>query len=619
MARIFSRQRPATGPDTEPGPVSSLSALTAASTRVQPERWGKVTKPPADTGKWQAEAWDMVDTVGELSYALLWKTALLSRFRLVASDIDPETGRPTGSTDNPAAKDLVARIAGGVAGQSQMLGRLAPLMTIPGEGWLAIIYPPGGTEEWHILSKEEIKVRGEQIEITRDDGTKYVMDPAEDTLSRIWRPDPRRSYLAWSPVKAALPILRRIVRMEQNIEGAGKSRQAGNGLLILPREVSMPVKPAPTGAPDPDAPNLPPIPPPPSRFVSADEIRSALQEAMSTAIENPSSAAALVPIILTVAGEYVDKIKHIKFDSEVSDKAQAAQEKAVRRLAMTLDMPPEVLLGLADLNHWSLWGVEAEAVRWHASPEMETICAALTEQLLVPMLPESAGRVVIWYDTSDVEAEPDRLEKIQRGYSDGVVTAETYLKELGLSVDEAGYDLATVDGWTRWAMDQVRRTPEMLPDLLPVLRALVPVLSELPELPIPGTPPPAAPQDQGAPDTIDAPSIPDTQDNAARAVVRMCVNEALRRAGQRRRSRSDHARLRDVSPIDVHRVLGPCQDADVAKLIEGWDELVDEHVCACAGIDRTRLRGLVFAISRAALTSAREPVLPAQLTAGVRA
>ncbi|WP_218027334.1 hypothetical protein [Nocardia vaccinii] len=35
-----------------------------------------------------ADAASVVDIVGELSFALLWKTALLSRFRLVASDID---------------------------------------------------------------------------------------------------------------------------------------------------------------------------------------------------------------------------------------------------------------------------------------------------------------------------------------------------------------------------------------------------------------------------------------------------------------------------------------------------------------------------------------------------
>lgn len=613
MALIWRQKPSTTGPDTtvEPLVVSSVSALTAASTAVPAHRWGKVVKPSGEGKKWQPEAWDMLDNVGELSFALLWKTALLSRFRLVASDIDPETGKPTGSTENAAAKAIVAQIAGGVAGQSQMLGRLAPLMMIPGEGWLAIIYPDG-QEQWHVLSTDEIKTRGDDVEITLQDGTTYKLDKAVDTLSRIWRQDPRQSWLAWSPVKAALPILRRIVRMEQNIEAAGKSRQAGNGILVLPREISMPTAPAPRGEPDPDAPNLPPPPAPPSRFASADEIRIALQEAMSKAIDDPSSAAALVPIVLTVAGDYVDKIRHIKFDSEVSEKAQAAQEKAVRRLAMTLDMPPEVLLGLADLNHWSLYGVEEEAVRWHAAPEMETICAALTEQLLRPMLGAGAENVVIWYDTSDVEAEPDQLAKVSAAYKDGVVNAEAYIRELGLSVEEDGYDLTTETGWALWAVDQVRRTPQLLPQLLPVLRMLVPALSGLPELPAA----PANPSADPPPETIDA-RVPDTRENAAaQAIVRMCVNEAMRLAANRRRTRGAHPTVRGMSTMDTHRQLGPCAESEVARLIAGWDDMVDEGVCATAGIDRERLRGLVVATCRAALTTGQPPALPAQLTVG---
>ncbi|WP_280246276.1 hypothetical protein [Nocardia abscessus] len=600
MAQIWRRNK--TTPDPAESPVASaVSGLTAASAPVPPARWGKIAKTPGgDRGKWQAEAWDMLDVVGELSFALLWKTALLSRFRLVASDIDPETGKPTGSTDHAEAKRIVAAIAGGATGQSQMLSRLAPLMMVPGEGWLAIIYPDGA-EEWHILSSDEMKTRGTEVEIELPDGTNYTMRPEMDTLVRIWRPDPRRSSLAWSPVKAALPILRQIVRMMQNIEAAGKSRQAGNGILVLPNEVSMPMMPPPVGAPDPDAPNLPPPPPPVARFVTADQIRQALQKAMSTAIEDPSSAEALVPIILQVAGDFVDKIRHIRFDTEVSEKAQKALEAAVRRLAMTLDMPPEVLLGLADLNHWSLYGVEEEAVRWHASPEMETICDAFTRDLLQPMLGDGSN-VVIWYDTSDVDAEPDRVEKVRQAYLDGVANAETYLRELALGED-AGYDLTTRDGWAAWATDQVRKDATLVPTLAPLLQLLVPALAEIaPTAPAaPAAPPQEQPAIEATPDRV-----PDTRDAmtaAARTAVRMCVNEGLRLAGARRRTRADHGRLREVPVRETHRHLGPVPDTEVDRLIDGWEEVLDAEVCASAGIPLGRLRELVRAQCRAELTT----------------
>lgn len=576
------------------------SAITAASAPIPPERWGKATK--ASTGAdsaWQNEAWEMLDLVGELSFMLLWKTALLSRVRLVASDLDPETGKPTGSTDNAKARDIVRRIAGGSTGQSQMLARLEPLLTIPGEAYLAIIYPDTG-EEWHILSREEIKSRGDKVELMLSDGRVHLMDDDNDTLSKIHRPDPRRSWMPWSPVKAALPILREIVRMSQNIEGAGKSRQAGNGVFLIPTEMTMPTGNAPVAEPNPDAPSLPVPPPPPAQFASAGDIRAAIQEAMTTAISDPSSAAALVPIILQGKGEHLDKVRHLTFANEVSEKAQAAREAAVRRFAMTVDMPPEVLLGLADLNHWSLYGIEEQAVRWHTAPEMELICDALTRELLLPMLGDPDAGVVVWYDTSDIDAEPDQVEKVAKAYADGVANSGEYLRQLGLG-DEAGYDLTTKEGWTAWAIDQVRKDPTLLPSLAPIIPAL-------PDIPTPAPAVTAPP----APAELEAPArarTPERELAASAAVVRLCVNEALRLAGKRRRTRSDHARLRDVQARDTHlpQNLGPVPPADVDRLITGWDEVVDDDTLISAGLSRDGLHRVVVAAARDALTFGRLP------------
>ena len=594
---------------------SALSGLTAASAPVPPQKWGQITRPQQGRDdNWAEECWDFLDIVGELSFALIWKTALVSRFRLVASDIDPETGKPTGTTDNQDAIKLVARIAGGATGQSQMLARLTPLLTVPGQGWLAIIYPDGA-EEWHVLSREEVNARGQEVEITRFDGTKYRMNPDTDTLSRIWRPDPRRSHLAWSPVKAARPILRQIVRATQTIEAASKSRLAGNGVLILPTEVSMPTQPAPRGAPDPDAPNLPPPPLPTGKSVSATQIRQAIQDAMAKAIEDPGSAEALVPIVLLVAGQFIKDVKHLRFDTEIGERALAALEAAVRRLAMTLDMPAEVLLGQGDLNHWSLYGIEEQAVRWHAAPEMEVICDGLTRELLRPMLGAKAGNTVIWYDTSDVDAEPDEFEKVDKAYTAGVANSEFYARKFGMGEGD-GYDLSTREGWGLWAADQVRRTPEQFTALLPLLRAFVPALADVPD-PAPTAPAVPATPPQPALEVGPGHAPPDTRDAAAVTagagpVVRMCVNAALRLAGSRRASRTDRGRLAGVQAREYHlpQYLGGVQAGEVAGLIDGWEDMVDDSVCVSAGVTQDVLRDIVVTTCATALTTARRPVMP---------
>lgn len=610
VAMIFRRARAArvaADPTSSGSAAPLLSAITAASTPIPPERWSKATKAQGKESAWQAEAWHMLELVGELSFAMLWKTALLSRFRLIASDLDPETGKPTGSTENKAARDVVRQIAGGTTGQSQLLSRLAPLLMIPGEGFLVIIYP-GGEEQWHILGRDEVKSQGDQVKLLLSDGTTYLMDPENDSISRIWRQDPRQSWLAWSPTKAALPILQEIVRMSQNIEGAGKSRQAGNGLLIIPQEISLPTTGAPTGTPDPDAPSLPTPAPPTPQFASPGDVRTALQEAMSTAIADPSSAAALVPIIMTAKGEHIGNIKHIRFDSEVSEKAQAAREAAVRRLAMTLDMPPEVLLGLADLNHWSLYGVEEEAVRWHASPEMELICDSFTRELLRPLVNDPT--VVVWYDTSDVDAEPDQAEKVGKAYELGVANSAAYARELGLS-DTDTYDLETKEGLIAWALDQIRRDATLVPTLGPMLSKLVPSFAALETENVPA---PTRPGDVNVPAIESNNRTPDTRDQeavAASAVVRLCVNEALRLAGKRRQTRADQNRLRGVNPRDTHlpQYLGPVADRDIGRLILGWEDAVDDDTLAMAGLDRTRLRAAVEGAAGSALVLGKLPVV----------
>lgn len=615
MALISRRARPRKITNGTPLVVSSLSApgMAAAHAEIPPEKWGKrIARPTSDRKDWQKEAWDRLDDVGELRFAIQWKKALVSRFRLVASDLDPDTGRPTGTTENAAARDIVRRIAGGTAGQAQLIGRFTVLLSVPGEGWLAIIYrevEDGAgikriEEQWHVLSTEEIETKGQITTIQLQDGTKHEMDPETDTLSRIWDPHPRRTWEADSAVRSALPTLREIIRMGQNIEGAGKSRQAGNGLLVLPEEISMPPKQPPTGEVDPDAPALP-QPQPPVQYVTTAEIRAALQAAMAEAIQNPSSAEALVPILLQTKGEWIDKIRHIKFDSQVQEQSITTREKAIRRLALALDMPSEVLLGLADLNHWSLWGVEDEALRWHSAPLMETICDGLTEHLLRPMLERDgidAENLVVWYDQTDVESDPEHDKHVKEAYELGILKSEAYAREIGVSEDDV-YDLTTIEGWGAWAADAVRKNPEHLAILAPILRATLPEL-ELPEAPEP-PPPPALepPPTDNEDDDVQGP--PDTRSQSV--MVRMCLNQAVTLAAKRRHNRSNHTQLKDLSAAQTHAQLGPVAPEEVDRLIDGWDELLDAVAVQDAGVDLPRLRAVVRQCALAALTSGSAP------------
>ena len=232
--------------------------LTAAAVPVDTTQPQTTTGGSFTAGGWKKAAWDAYDTVGELAYVCERIANSLKRVSLYAAEIDPTTGRASSApTENQTVAGIVSDIAGGPAGRASMIAKLVTHLTVPGEGWIAVItrrINGDEFEEWHVLSADEIKSRGTDITLLLDDGTSHAFDPSADILTRVYRPHPRNSRDSTSPVRAALPILSEITRTSEAIDGAGKSRLAGNGILLLPSEISMPVTEAPR--PDPDAPGL---------------------------------------------------------------------------------------------------------------------------------------------------------------------------------------------------------------------------------------------------------------------------------------------------------------------------------------------------------------------------
>ena len=88
-----------------------------------------------------------------------------------------------------------------------------------------------------------------------------------------------------------------------------------------------------------------------------DAFAQLLQETMAQSMQQRDSAAAVVPIILQVATEALDKIKHLTFDSTISEHISQMRKDAIERMAMSLDIPPEVLTGMGGSNHWSSWQI----------------------------------------------------------------------------------------------------------------------------------------------------------------------------------------------------------------------------------------------------------------------
>lgn len=608
--------------------VAVPRSLTAAGQPITSTSGGGVSSSGTGGGdtSWAQQGWGFFDTVGELRYVCAWLSNALSRCSIMASDVDPDTGQPTGSTEDVMAKDTVRDIAGGPAGQAALFGRMATYFTVPGDMYVAIIIRDAATageegadtEEWYVLSTEEVKRSAQKVELILPDGRKHEMVDENDTLFRVHRPHPRKAQEADSPVRAAIPILREIVRLGQHVESTAKSRLSGNGIVLLPQELSMPVAAAPTGElpVDPDAPGLPTpdggLPAPSAgtpegaqdsggmvtRSVTANDVMQALITAGATAVDDPSSAAATVPIILQAPGEFLDKIKHLTMGTEFTEVVMKLREAATKRLALSLDVPAEILLGTGDMNHWSAWQMEESAIKLHVEPLMVMIVDALTEFVLRPMLklqghpdPES---VVIWYDTTGLAMRPNRSQDAKDAHDRGLLSGRATVEYLGFT-DADMFDPDDPAQLKSFVISLVLKNGALLSD--PVIASILGI--ELPEPPPAETPAPG--ETPPAEDETPIPAQPEGEepDVAARvayteATALASVQRALALAGNRLRTRGNLSSLTNVPRHDTAAALGLKVDRNrVPSLIAGWQETLTPETLSRARADFTKLSALV--------------------------
>jgi hypothetical protein len=557
----------------------------------------------------------MYDRVGELRYYVGWKASSCSRVRIVASAIDPDTGKPTGSIDDkdpngPRVKEIIRSIAGGPLGQSQLIRRLVESITVAGEAWVAILdvgmRTPDGVPQmvWLAVTREEVKTAATgSLEIELPSGEKHVFDPNTDSIFRIWNPRARRAMEADSAVRAALDPLHEIVRTTKTISNASKSRLIGNGVVFVPQEMSLPANQGPTSDKTGLADQTAVVGTP-----AVKQLSELLWQIATTAYDDDNSMAALIPLIVSAPGEHIPKVNHLKFDNQVTQISIQVRNDAVSRLAMALDVSPERLLGLgSNTNHWTAWQISDEDVQLHIVPVIELICQAFNEQVVDKVLAAEGldpNRYTMWYDASGLVADPDKSASANAAFGLGQINGEAYIEMLGLP-SGSGYDLETLEGWQHWARDQVTKNPELLMVLKPLIGG------PLEQLQI------AGPQEQPPPRKVESRREPSTEDTArggkqAAATLdlkwevlaeRMLVSRALELAGKRRRRSSDHARLRNIPMDETHRYMPPVDDAEVGRLIAGWDSGLVTETVVSLGIDTEKLRTAAYAVIKRELTT----------------
>lgn len=425
-----------------------IKMLTAAAKRLTRN---KQDRPIAKTmnESWQSEAWDMYDLVGELRFIAGNLAGQAAKSVLYVGK--QEGGDTPEKVEDPEVNRILEALNGASSSLSQMVHRLSMNLFVTGEGWLVgtpkddpILgqLEPQGPEDydWRMMSVSEVTTNSvtKEIELTIEgEQRKY---PEDDVyVVRVWRPHPRHWWQADSPTRSSMPVLRELVGLTMHVYAQIESRLAGAGILAVPQSVQNALQVA--AGLDPHE----------GEGSDRDEFTEALIEAMLTPISDRSAASALVPLTITIPDDAAGKIEHLTFSTPLDSEARNLRDEAIRRLALGLDAPPELLLGTGGMNHWGGWLVQEETVNTHIVPPLQLICDALTTQYLWPMLEEMGYQdfedYVVWYDVDHMIVRPNLSSDAFTLHDKGVLSDDALRRVNGFDdtdAPEKPANLATV-------------------------------------------------------------------------------------------------------------------------------------------------------------------------------
>jgi len=147
--------------------------------------------------------------------------------------------------------------------------------------------------------------------------------------------------------------------------------------------------------------------------------------------ENYSSAAASSPFVLWASYDYLDRVETVQLHDPQTDYLERdLRAEAVKRLGYSLDMPPEVLTGFAQSNHWSAAAIMDAIWNDHGDPKIRQFCNDIADVYLRPALRDEGyadwENVTVWYDATDVVINPDRSDDANEAWDRGAVGYEGY-------------------------------------------------------------------------------------------------------------------------------------------------------------------------------------------------
>lgn len=378
---------------------------------------GKRILNPADTKSKAPDAaslFDLYHRLGAIRAAMQMKYTAASKITYYPAVKEDPASDPVPVDDGPAV-EAYERIRGEAGTFPDFVAELCMQEDVVGEGYLVGLQK-GDEEEWDVWSAIEYeKWRKENPAKAKrlDDGD---LENATELFYRIWRRDPERGDRPDSPLRAVAPECEQYILFRDVLTSAAQSRLI-QPLLAVSNTVDFPR--------DPNKPE--------------QTFGDWMLDAIITPVQDPRSAGRIAPIMLEVPnpGEFASVIDLTR---DLPEWITEVMNRVLRQMAIGLDMPSDILAGVADVNHWSAWLIDDGLRLNYVDPMVLNVLGSLSRAYLQPALEgavENPEDYVFWRDYSDLTSRAVGAADAFGAYDRGAITTEALRRTIGFTEDDA--------------------------------------------------------------------------------------------------------------------------------------------------------------------------------------
>lgn len=415
--------------------------------------------------EWQIAAWRFFENIGEIHYAFNLIGQVCSRVRLFPAVVAAPNEVPVhvdtwleslgdkGNTDKSRAvvdkaKELMTNLTENTPGRtSGMMRTMAMNFGVPGEVYLA---QDAKSKEWLVLSSEELSSQSNKWRIRRSRSGRGVGGPAEGQdlmlpgdawVARMWRTHPRWGDEPDSSMLGVLDQCEQLVLLDQAMRNMAR-RAMNAGVVFIPNGIT-----AYSDNPD-------------------ETVADALAQSALQAVESEAALSTVTPKVLTGPIELGAGIKFIPLTQATDPNLAVAAQKLLERILQGIDIPKDVVKGLADVKFANAIVIDDDLYRAHIEPLILLIVDTLTAVYLRPQLMKGldeastkiAERIVAWADTSSIVTRPDKSQAANEGWDRKLLSGEAWRRSRGFSETDAPDPEELV---VRVAMERAPISPEM--------------------------------------------------------------------------------------------------------------------------------------------------------------